>query len=103
MTYFAGPSIMTALGLVTVIAGALLLFGALPPNRWFGLQTRRTQSDPRAWYRAHRAFGWVIVAMGLAVAVSSMWPTYPLHPVFGLTVPVLGGGAFAWVYFRYAA
>ena len=103
MSYFAGPNLTTALGLGVVIAGTLPLFGALPPNRWLGLRTRRTLSDTNAWYRAHKAFGWVLVAMGLAIAVLSMFPTYPVHPALLLTGPVLGGAAIVWVYLRYAA
>jgi len=93
---------ITAIALCVALAGTLLIFRALPPNPWFGLRTKRTLSDPLAWYRAHRAFGWVVLALGLAIAVLSMWPTYPAHPALGLVCIAVSAAAFIWVYRRYA-
>ena len=64
---------------------ALLLLKAIPPNRWFGLRTPRTLTDPVVWYRAHRAFGWILLITGLvAAAAFGLWPTTPVHPAWGL-------------------
>ena len=103
MEYFAGPTISTMLGLVIALAGLLLILRALPPNRWIGLCTKRTTADAAAWHRAHRAFGWVVLPLGLAIAVLSLWPTYPAHPALPLACVLIVGAAVAWVYRRYAA
>lgn len=102
MEYFVGPTLLTALGLGIAAAGLLLIFRALPPNRWFGLRTPRTAADPMAWYRAHRAMGWLFVVVGVAVAVLSMWPERPAHPALGLMGISVIAAATWWIYRRYA-
>ena len=83
--------------------GALLLFKALPPNRWFGLRTARTLADPIVWYRAHRAFGWLFLATGLVAATLGLWTTAPVHPAWGLVGVLVVAAATVLVYRRYAA
>src|SRR5690606_7276427 len=82
--------------------GVLLLFKALPPNRWFGLRTARTLADRAAWYRAHRAFGWVFLIIGLVVAGLNLWPTMPVHPAWGVVGVLTVAAAAVVVYRRYA-
>jgi hypothetical protein len=83
--------------------GLLLVFRALPPNRWFGLRTTRTISDPVAWYSAHRAYGWIFVSAAAAVAALNLLPPSPFNPILGFTGTIAMGAAFLIVYFRYAA
>jgi uncharacterized membrane protein len=85
------------------LLGALLIFRAIPPNRWFGLRTPRTLKDPSAWYLAHRAFGWVFLVIGALIALFSLWPTTQVHPATGLVCVLLVAAAFLFVYRRYAA
>ena len=103
MQYFVGPTWFTAIGLGIVLVGALHIFRVLPPNRWFGLRTKRTLSDPLAWYRAHAAFGWIFIAVGLVAAVISMWPARPVHPAWGLVGIAVIAAIAIRVYRRYAA
>ena len=102
MEHFVGPTFATGIGLLIAFAGACLVLRLLPPNRRLGICTRRTMADPAAWYIAHRALGWVVLAMGLLVAALSMWPTYPVHPAFPLVCVLVSGAAGALVYWRYA-
>ncbi|MGY1424148.1 SdpI family protein [Lysobacter sp. A289] len=84
--------------------GALLLLKAIPPNRWFGLRTPRTLADPVVWYRAHRAFGWILLIIGLAAAAAvGLWPTTPVDPAWGLFAVLVIAAATVIVYRRYAA
>jgi len=89
--------------LVFCALGAVLLFKALPPNRWFGLRTTRTLADPAVWYRAHQAFGWLFLITGLVAAILGLWPTTPVHPAWGLVGVLLVAAAGVVVYRRYAA
>jgi uncharacterized membrane protein len=83
--------------------GLLLLFKALPPNRWLGLRTARTLANPAVWYRTHRALGWLFLVTALVAAVLALWPTTPVHPAWGLVGVLAVAAAFVFVYRRYAA
>ena len=83
--------------------GVLMIFKILPPNRWVGLRTARTLSDPAAWYRAHRAFGWLFLVTGLAALASRLWLTMSVHPAWGLAGVLSVAAATVFVYRRYAA
>ena len=85
------------------LLAALLIFKVIPPNRWFGLRTPRTTEDSSAWYRAHRAFGWVLLVTGVMAATFSLWPTTQVHPAFGLAGVLSVAAAIVFVYRRYAA
>ena len=89
--------------LLSCAFGMVLLFKALPPNRWFGLRTTRTLADPAVWYRAHRAFGWVFLIAGLVVATLGLWPSTPVHPAWGLIGVLVVAATAVLVYRRYAA
>ena len=88
---------------LSCLLGALFIFKAIPPNRRFGFVTPRTLGDPSAWYRAHRALGWVFLAIGIVVVILDQWPTTPVHPASGLVGIILVAAAFHFVYRRYAA
>ena len=85
------------------LLAVLFIFKAIPPNRWFGLRTHQTVGDPGAWYRAHRAVGWIFLAIGFVVAALSLWPTTPAHPALGVVAVLLVAAALVFVYRRYAA
>jgi uncharacterized membrane protein len=88
---------------VFCVLGTMLLFKTLPPNRWLGLCTPRTISSPEVWYRAHQAFGCVLLATGLLVSALTLWPATSVHRVWGLIVVLTVAGATVFVYRRYAA
>ena len=92
------PQIVVTLILFT--SGVLLLADVVPPNRRFGLRTDRTLADRVAWYRAHRAVGWLCLAISIMTAV---WAAAsPLHPAWLVVGVVLEATACALVYRRYA-
>ena len=103
MQHFVGPTMRTLLGLFIALAGVLLILRVLPPNRWIGLCTKRTTANLADWHKAHRALGWVVLPLGLAISLMSMWPTYPVHRALPLACVLVVGVAIAWVYRRYAA
>ena len=103
MQHFVGPTISTMFGLAIALAGLLLILRALPPNRWVGLCTKRTLDNTSAWHKAHRALGWVVLPLGLVIALLSLWPTYPAHPALPLVCVLVVGVAATLVYRRYAA
>jgi SdpI/YfhL protein family len=35
-----------------------LIFGLIPPNRFYGVRTMETLADKGLWYRANRLGGW---------------------------------------------
>jgi len=88
---------------IICISGILLVCKALPPNRWLGVHTARTISDPAAWHRAHRAFGWVFLITGLVATVLILWPTTTAHPVWALFGVLAEAAAVLVIYRRYAA
>jgi len=83
--------------------GLLMIFRALPPNRWLGVRTARTLASPAAWYRAHRAFGWLFLITALVAAGLGLWPTTPVHTAWGLAGVLAVAAAAVFVYRRYAA
>ena len=103
MEYFGGANLTTALGLLLCALGVLLIAGKLPPNHRLGLATKRTLADASNWYRAHRAFGFVYLGLGIAISLISLFPGYPIHPSLPLVGVIVSGALFTWVYYRFAA
>ena len=87
-----------------LLVGALLAFGLVPRNRFFGVSTPRTRATDAAWYRANRAIGLVTLALVLAAVLLKMFPPHPLfQAILGLSCLVGAAGAYAVVYRRFAA
>jgi hypothetical protein len=93
---------LTATGILFV-CGVLLLFNALPPNRWFGLRTARTLAVATVWYRAHRAFGLVFVVTSVAIGGLGLLPDMPAQPAWAIGGVLALAIAFVLMYRRYAA
>jgi uncharacterized membrane protein len=72
--------LMAALGVVVVVGARLLIFGLIPPNRWYGVRTSKTLCDQEKWYRANRYAGINYLLLGLLL---------------------LGIGAVVWEFFRF--
>lgn len=63
-----------AFAFFAVVAGNA--YGQLRPNRFVGVRSRATMSDPLVWRRTHRLGGRLMVAAGLVcAAVGLFWPT----------------------------
>ena len=90
-------------GLLSLV-GALLAFGLVPRNRFFGVSTPRTLATDAAWYGANRATGLVTLALVLAAVLLRTFPPQPLvHAILGLSCLIGAAGAYAVVYRRFAA
>lgn len=64
--------ILTAVGVLFIALGVLLLRGRVRPNSWYGCRTEKTLSDEKGWYAINRVTGRDLVAAGIAVVVSSL-------------------------------
>jgi uncharacterized membrane protein len=42
-----------------------MVTGKIPPNRFYGIRTRKTLSDKRVWYAANRFGGWLFITSSL--------------------------------------
>jgi uncharacterized membrane protein len=62
---------------VIVVATIPLMLGVVPPNRFYGLRTRETLSDPELWFRANRFAGCaLLLAAGASAIVYFVAPEY---------------------------
>jgi uncharacterized membrane protein len=64
----AGRLVLVAVGIALVAVGNVL--PRLGPNLALGIRTRRTLSDRQLWMVTHRAAGYAVVAVGLAVTLA---------------------------------
>jgi len=52
-----------------------LVLGVVPPNRVYGVRTRRTLADAGRWYAVNRVGGWCLLAASLGyLAMSAVLP-----------------------------
>ena len=51
---------------LAVVFGIPMALGLVPPNRFYGLRTRRTLSSADVWYRANRVCGRCLAIAGIA-------------------------------------
>jgi uncharacterized membrane protein len=61
-----------AVGLMLAVVGNYL--GKVRSNFLFGIRTPWTLSSERSWNRTHRLGGWLMVAVGLTAAATSVFP-----------------------------
>jgi len=76
--------------LVALVIGGLFLvsgsvMGKLRPNWFFGIRTPWTLSSKEAWVKTHRLGGWLFVAGGFLIMLSSVAPA----PWNGLAIAVV--------------
>ena len=70
-----------------------LILRLVPPNRFYGVRTRKTLADDRIWYPANRLGGWLLLASSaLYVLISTVVPY--VEPAGGLAVWLVHLGAF---------
>lgn len=64
-----------------------LALGVIPPNRVYGVRTRRTLADAGRWYAVNRVGGWCLLAASLCyLAMSAV-----------LLPPGSGGDVASWL------
>lgn len=60
------------MGIVLILASVPMIIGSVPPNRWYGFRTPRTQSDPKVWYPANRIAGQYLTFAGLLIELATL-------------------------------
>jgi len=61
-----------AMGLLLMLASVPMIIERVPPNRWYGFRTPRTQSDPKVWYPANRIAGQYLAFAGLLIELATL-------------------------------
>ncbi|HSQ59290.1 MAG TPA: SdpI family protein [Acidobacteriota bacterium] len=95
-----GASIDMSLAIASLVGVFFVAVGLVTPglkrNWFFGLRTPWTLNSDVAWDRAHRIFGWTMVATGVAIVAAGWTRSAPwLFVVIG--VLVAGMLAATWV------
>jgi uncharacterized membrane protein len=87
-------------GLLLIVLGAVM--GDVRPNWFFGVRTPWTLSSERSWTATHRAARWVLLVMGLVIALAGVsqteWSIY--LAVSTCVVGVVGLVAYSFVVWR---
>jgi hypothetical protein len=81
------PWTMRAVGIVLGVGTAAIgnLMPRVRPNWIVGIRTRATLSDAELWTRTHRYFGGLLMLVGIAVAVTSIFASH-----YAFTVTIVG-------------
>lgn len=60
------------MGGVLILASLPMIMQRVPPNRWYGFRTPRTQADPKVWYPANRIAGQYLAFAGLLIVLVAL-------------------------------
>ena len=60
------------MGILLILASVPMIAERVPPNRWYGFRTPRTQSDPKVWYPANRIAGQYLAFAGLVIVLTAL-------------------------------
>lgn len=60
------------MGFALILASVPMIIGTVPPNRWYGFRTPRTQSDPKVWYPANRIAGQYLAFAGFLIVLATL-------------------------------
>lgn len=71
-------------GLLLMVMGNYL--GRVQPNWFMGVRTPWTLASERVWRKTNRTAGWLFVAAGLVIAISSFLPIVPTVAVMGIAI-----------------
>jgi immunity protein, SdpI family len=74
-------------GLLLIVLGAVM--NEIRPNWFFGIRTPWTLSSERSWTATHRVGRWVLMCMGVAIALAGVFQTQWL--LYAAMVVCLGG------------
>jgi uncharacterized membrane protein len=82
------------MGILLILASVPMITERVPPNRWYGFRTPRTQSDPKVWYPANRIAGQYLAFAGLLIELATL-SVGLLHkqmtPAIGATILLVVG------------
>lgn len=71
---FAQPFFIPAV--IFLLISLPLIFGLIPPNRFYGVRTRETFANPEVWYRTNRVAGGAFVVSSLLyLLVAAFFPS----------------------------
>ncbi|MGA2960724.1 MAG: SdpI family protein [Candidatus Korobacteraceae bacterium] len=93
---FAGKlAILWIAPVLTIALSIPMVFGKIPPNRFYGFRTRKTLSNPDIWYRANRHAGIDLIVASLASLLASalLIPLLTEHEALFASVLVFAMGA----------
>ena len=74
-----------------------LIFGLIPPNRFYGVRTPRSLRDRDLWYAANAFGGWALLAAAV-IGATLLWQAHSVPESAALVVPVLTAAAVTIVY-----
>src|ERR1043166_6341149 len=83
-----------AMALLLMLAAVPMIIERVPPNRWYGFRTPRTQSDPKVWYPANRIAGQYLAFAGLLIELATLGVTFlqtEMTPATGATILIIVG------------
>ena len=60
------------MGILLILASVPMIMQRVPPNRWYGFRTPRTQADPKVWYPANRMAGQYLAFAGLLIVLATL-------------------------------
>ena len=82
------------MGILLLLASLPMIMQRVPPNRWYGFRTPRTQADPKVWYPANRIAGQFLAFAGLLIELATLGVAL-LHkqmtPATGATILIVVG------------
>jgi hypothetical protein len=102
---------MTSTLPMLVVSGAIgvscvpLILGRVPPNRLYGIRTRRTLEDKALWYRVNRVGGWMLLVaslISLALLIAIGRGSVALPEVVAFAGPILVATLACFIYLRVA-
>jgi uncharacterized membrane protein len=82
------------MGIALILASVPMIIGSVPPNRWYGFRTPRTQSDPKVWYPANRIAGQYLAFAGLLIVLATLGVALlqkQISPAIGATILIIVG------------
>ena len=74
-----------------------LILKRVPPNRLYGVRTRRTLRDRDVWFAANAFGGWALI---IGAALSALLLALNVSPAAALVIPLLAAVAVTLVYVR---
>jgi len=89
----AGVLLLTIAGSYLLVAGLSvpLLLKKIPPNRFYGFRSKRTQGDERVWYRVNQLGGAFLALISLGTLVSALAVALAAWPEVGAAAVTLTG------------
>jgi hypothetical protein len=98
---------MTSILPLLIVSGVIgvscvpLILQRVPPNRLYGIRTRRTLEDEALWYRVNRVGGWMLLVaslVSLALLIAIDRGSVALPEVVAFAGPILVALVACFIY-----